>query len=106
KITITLRVAATTVMDVITISGIQVRGTNSPSGPSTLKRDLPSTATINGDVAGTVHATFTSIARDPVILVNPTPKSICEGGFTSYSVSTVLAPISYQWQVSQGGGLL
>ncbi|MES2396787.1 MAG: gliding motility-associated C-terminal domain-containing protein [Bacteroidota bacterium] len=104
KITITLRVAATTVMDVITISGIQVRGTNSPSGPSTLKREGPSTAVINGDVTNTPHATFTSVARDPVILVNPTPKSICEGGFTSYSVSTVLAPSSYQWQVSQGGG--
>ncbi|MDO9187318.1 MAG: gliding motility-associated C-terminal domain-containing protein [Bacteroidia bacterium] len=104
KITINLRVAATTVLDVITISGIQVRGTNSPSGPSTLKRDAASTAVINGDVTNTPHATFTSIARDPVILVNPTPKSICEGGFTSYSVSTVLAPSSYQWQVSQGGG--
>jgi gliding motility-associated-like protein len=106
KITINLRVAATTVLDVVTISGIQVRGTGSPTGPSTLKRDAASTAVINGDVTNTPHAAFTSIARDPVILVNPTPKSICEGGFTSYSVSTVTPPIpvSYQWQVSQGGG--
>lgn len=104
KITITFKVAATTVLDVVTISGIQVRGTNSPSGPSTLKRDGASTSVINGEGPVVAHATFTSIARDPVILVNPTPKSICEGGFTSYSVSTVLAPISYQWQVSQGGG--
>lgn len=104
KITITFRVAATTVLDVVTISGIQVRGTNSPSGPSTLKRDGGSTSTINGESGAVAHATFTSVARDPVILVNPTPKSICEGGFTSYSVSTVVAPILYQWQVSQGGG--
>lgn len=104
KITINLRVVATAVLDVITISGIQVRGTNSPSGPSTLKRDAASTAVINGDPVNTPHATFTSIGRDPVILVNPTPKSICEGGFTSYSITTYIAPISYQWQVSQGGG--
>lgn len=104
KITINLRVAATTVSDVITISGIQVRGTNSPTAANTLKRDLASTATINNDVTGTPHATFASVARDPVILVNPTPKSVCEGGFTSYSVSTVVAPSSYLWQEDQGGG--
>ena len=106
KITITFRVATTTTLDVVTISDIQVRGINSPSGPSTLKRDAASTSVINGDVTNTVHATFTSIAKNPVILVQPFPKSICEGGFTSFSVSTYAAPTSYQWQEDQGSGFV
>ncbi|MES2140274.1 MAG: gliding motility-associated C-terminal domain-containing protein [Bacteroidota bacterium] len=107
KITIQIRVAATTVLDVITISGIQVQGTNSPTAAATIKRDTPGgTALINGDVAGTPHANLTSVARDPVILNTLGLRSICEGGFTSYNVITVSPPISYQWQEDQGGGFL
>jgi len=103
KITIAFHVAGVGVFDVLTISGIKVRGNGSPS-TGTLKRDAASSSVINGDITNTVHATFTSIARDPVILVQPFPKAICEGGFTSFSVSTVSVPISYQWQEDQGGG--
>lgn len=107
KITVTFTVTGVGVIDALTISGIMVRGNTNIAGPSSLKRDAPGgTATINNDVAGTVHGTFTSVARDPVILVQPNPKSICEGGNTSFSVSTVVAPVSYEWQEDQGGGFV
>jgi len=107
KITITMTVAATGVMDVITISNIQVHGTNNPSGPSTVNRSALSTATINGDITNTPHATLTSIARDPNITVQPSDQSPCEFTSAQFGVSTIISPeASYQWQEDQGGGFV
>ena len=106
-ITIALKVINTATLDVLTISGLQVRGTNSP-GVGSLKRlvvgSSGGTATITGDVFNTNHASFTSVVRDPVILVQPTAESICVGASTNFSVSTQVATISYLWQENQGSG--
>lgn len=107
-ITVTFTAGSVGALDVVTISGIQVRGNNGPTAASTVKRGALSTSTIAGDITNTVHATLTSVARDPTVSVQPGPESICEFSNGSFSVSTFAAPISYQWQEDQnlGGGFV
>ena len=38
-------------------------------------------------------------------VVNPTNKSVCVGGTTSFTVGASGGPIAYQWQVSSDGGV-
>lgn len=109
KITVQFTVTATGVLDALTISGIQVRGNSSPSGPSSLTRLVGAaggTATILGDApgGGFAHATFTSVARNATVTIQPIDKSICDGGNTSFNISTYMNQGAFQWQEDQGAG--
>jgi hypothetical protein len=59
-ITLTISVTNTNKADAITISGIQVIGITSATGPSTVTR-TGGTSVIAGDANGTIHATLTSV---------------------------------------------
>ena len=107
-ITVTFTVSATNVLDTLSISGIQVRGINVPNGPFNLVRGSGGgggTAVINNDIAGTIHANFTSVARNSVILAQPLPTAVCEGGIAVFYITATHSP-SYQWQENQGGGFV
>lgn len=106
KITITITATANISLDELTVSGIRVRGNNSPNGPVTIKRDAASTAVIAGEVANEDHASLTSIARDPNINVQPVLSNPCEFSSAQFGVSTIVPPISYQWQEDQGSGFV
>lgn len=46
-----------------------------------------------------------SVTNPVSAVVNPTNKSVCVGGNTSFSVSASGGPLTYQWQVSVDGGV-
>ncbi len=105
QIVIKYTVVATAVLNTITIHNIQVQATSKPLvNPANLTRS-GGTALINGDIAGTVHATFTLIAKDPTITAQPVLSSPCEGTDAYFSVSTYITPaFTYLWQENQGSG--
>ena len=94
--------------DQITISGIQVRGTNTASS-GIVYRALTGGGT--GSIVGltlptTSLADLTSntSAASPAITTNPSNSTITAGSNTSFTVAASNNPSSYTWEVSTNGG--
>ena len=106
SISFTITVNSILNSDVITISGIEVRGLTTPSGPSDIERiaaTLPGIdAIVNGDdPGGTVnHGTLTSDLLAPTdITTDPTGAIYCQNGTaTALSVTaTGTGTLTYKW---------
>ncbi len=93
-------------LDVITISGIQVRGITGPAGPQYATR-TGGTSVIAGDANGAQHASFTSYLNSVTGGTITAAQTICSGGdpanLTFSSASTGTGVLSYQWQSGTDG---
>ncbi|MES2140678.1 MAG: PKD-like domain-containing protein [Bacteroidota bacterium] len=93
-------------LDVITISGIQVRGINAATGASNVTRTA-GTSVIAGDVNGATHATFTSFLNSVSGGTIAAAQTICSGGdpasFTETVASTGSGTLTYDWKYSTNG---
>jgi subtilisin-like proprotein convertase family protein/N-acetylneuraminic acid mutarotase len=102
--------------------------TSNPSSPNTMFTDPAATVPYTGTsvttiyVKPTVNTVYSVVVTTPTPctsgptnvpvnvvnpvsnVVNPTNKSVCVGGNTSFSVSASGGPINYQWQVSTNAG--
>ncbi len=97
-ITVTYTSGGTNFYDVMTISGLQVRATNSASTGDITRTG--GTGVINGLVNTTaVTNTLTSIAGTPTPTINtqPVATSVCTTGTTTFSVAATGAT-TYQWR--------
>ena len=105
-LTLTFTVTGTSVINSITISGIEVRGITGASGPVTINR-TGGTSLIAGDTNGTVHATLTSVVNSVTGGTVSTSQTICSGGdpaaFTESVASTGSGTLTYQWKKSTDG---
>jgi gliding motility-associated-like protein len=98
-ITLAFDVSGTVELNTITISGIFVRGVNSPSGPSNVTRTGGS-GIVSGDVNGTVHATLTSVLNAVTGGTIGSAQTICSGGDPANLTQIVAATgtaLTYQW---------
>lgn len=92
--------------DILTISGIEVRGTTAASTGSIYRSG--GNGSINGltvspttTVASLTSETSTAV---PAITTNPANATVAAGGNTSFTVVASNHPTSYTWQVSTNGG--
>ena len=102
-ITFTINGPGVANLDVITISGIQVRGINAATGASNVTRTA-GTSVIAGDVNGATHATFTSFLNSVGAGTIATAQTICSGGdpasFTQTGAASGTGTLSYEWKQS------
>jgi|GEM_PF-2956579 len=106
SITFTINGPGITNLDVITISGLQVRGITGPSAAQNLTRTA-GTAIIAGDVNGATHATFTSFLNSVTGGTISASQTICSGGdpaiFTETGASSGSGTLTYEWKYSTDG---
>jgi len=102
-ITITINGSGTSVIDAVTISGVQVRGITGAAGPQNVTRTA-GTSVIAGDVNGATHATFTSFLNSVGAGTIATAQTICSGGdpasFTQTGAASGTGTLSYEWKQS------
>ncbi|MES2141219.1 MAG: PKD-like domain-containing protein [Bacteroidota bacterium] len=105
SITVTLAGSGTSLIDAITISGIQVRGITGAAGPQTILRG-GGTSLITGHF-GLVHATLTSVLNSVTAGVISGSQTICSGGnpniFTETTAATGSGTLTYSWRKSTDG---
>lgn len=90
-------------IDILTISGIQLRPDNTVSADGDITCSSISTPVI-GITIGTVFANL-SITDVPSITSDPSNASISSGQNTSFSITANNSPISYAWEYSDDSGL-
>ncbi|HEY6975515.1 MAG TPA: PKD-like domain-containing protein, partial [Chitinophagaceae bacterium] len=82
--------------DVLTISGINVRGITAAASNRTVTR-TGGTGTITADVNGTVHATLTSQLVSIPSVTTPTAQSSCSGSATNIALASSPSGASFTW---------
>lgn len=101
-LTLTFTVAGTAELNIITLSGIVVKGINAATGPVVVTR-TGGTSIINSDVNGTVHATLTSTLGAPdAPQATPVTNTTCisfDANWTSVTGAT-----SYRIDISTDAG--
>ena len=105
-ITFTINGTTFTDLDVINISGIQVRGINAATAASNVTRTA-GTSVIAGDVNGATHATFTSFLNAVTAGTIAAAQTICSGGDPASFTQTIAASgsgtLTYEWRHSTDG---
>jgi ligand-binding SRPBCC domain-containing protein len=99
-ITITFSVSGTNKQDILTISGIQVRGINTASGPGNILRTAvnPGTGTIAGITNGSTNfGTLTSVNQTVPSITTSTSQSSCSGSLTNIALTSSPAGASFTW---------
>lgn len=100
-LTLSFTVAGTAELNIITLSGIVVKGINAATGPVVVTR-TGGTSIINSDVNGTVHATLTSASLGGGAPAAPLAQSAYIVSYTSFNAvwNDVLGATQYYLDVS------
>jgi len=96
SITITYSIGGTNKNDNITITGLKVRGINGAASGEKLTR-TGTTPLINGDIDGTVHATFSSQILPTPTLITSTNQSSCTGSSANIALSSSPSGAAFSW---------
>jgi hypothetical protein len=96
SVTITYSASNTNKPDALTISGLYVRGITGAATGQMMTRTGGS-GVINGDVSGTLHATFTSQVLPTPSVTTATSQTSCTGSPTTISLTSNPAGASFSW---------